>query len=344
MTRIPSITLLVVLMTACAAYQPQPGPQPEPRPEPLPESAPIRAEPPAPPGGSPDSASSAPMETAFEPMPSAEVSLPEPQSTPPPTPSERAHSAESPPAAATSVEPTAEPAAPPPAKPAPEASQPSVVASVAGRPQQAAEGGLSLSGRIEIRHDGRVSAAADTSLDQTVVAWRPMRPVAVQAMPPQRVMTRQSRFYPQTLAVTSGTEVAFPNFDSIQHNVFSITEDHQFDVGLYGPGESESSILNGLGMVELFCNEHPNMAAFILVLDTPFFTSPDADGYFQLDGLPPGEGELLVWNYRSEDIFQRTHLSLASSANQQPLVVNVTRPTVPQHTNKHGEAYSRRRR
>jgi plastocyanin len=202
----------------------------------------------------------------------------------------------------------------------------------------------SLTGQVRIKRDGRDQRFATMHLGQTIIAWQPDRGSAVQAMPEQRVVTRSSRFFPQTMVVTSGTSIRFPNMDSIAHNVFSLTPGHRFDVGVYGAGEGQSHRFEGAGMVELFCNVHPNMAAFVLVLDTPHFTTPNADGRFILTGLPPGPGSLVVWNYRAESFFDRYSMNLLASNLPQDLTVNITRPSVPQHTNKHGDAYTRERR
>lgn len=199
-----------------------------------------------------------------------------------------------------------------------------------------------LAGSVIVKRNGRPMAGAATFLNQTVVAWRPDSAPAVSPMEERVITTRSSRFFPQTMAVTSGTSVRFPNRDSIEHNVFSLTPGHQFDVGMYGEGEGVSNRFDGTGVVELFCNIHPNMAAFVLVLDTPFFVSPNADGRFDLSGLPEGPGELLVWNYRAEEPFQRVALTLDGAAELPDISVDITRPAVPQHTNKHGEPYRSR--
>jgi hypothetical protein len=35
------------------------------------------------------------------------------------------------------------------------------------------------------------------------------------------------------MAVPVGSTVAFPNFDALYHNVFSLSQPHPFDLGLY---------------------------------------------------------------------------------------------------------------
>ena len=255
-------------------------------------------------------------------------------------------------AASPEPEPTPETAEPaPPAEATPERRQPPLSAATVNpepaaqpdrpvttdQPRSSPQG--QLAGSVMVMRNGRPMAGAATFLNQTVVAWRPDNRSAVSPMDERVITTRRSRFFPQTMAVTSGTSIRFPNRDSIEHNVFSLTPGHQFDVGMYGEGEGVSHRFTGTGVVELFCNIHPNMAAFVLVLDTPFFASPDADGRFDLSGLPEGPGELLVWNYRAEEPFQRMPMTLDGAAEVPEIRVDITRPAVPQHTNKHGEPY-----
>lgn len=42
------------------------------------------------------------------------------------------------------------------------------------------------------------------------------------------------------------------------------------------------------------------MVAHVLVMDTPFFTKPDAQGRFRSSNVPSGAGELFVWHERSQ--------------------------------------------
>ncbi len=211
-------------------------------------------------------------------------------------------------------------------------------------PEPAPVGNAALAGRVTILRNGQVQQFADTHLNQTIVAWLPDGPAQVMSMEEQQIVTRSSRFFPQTLVVTSGTSIRFPNLDSIQHNVFSLSPGHRFDVGLYGSDEGATHVFNGTGTVDLFCNVHANMAAFVLVLETPHFVQPGPDGQFRLDNLPEGSGQLLVWNYRAEQPLSRRPMTLQSGRRDLDLNLDVTRPAVPQHTNKHGENYAQRRR
>ena len=46
----------------------------------------------------------------------------------------------------------------------------------------------------------------------------------------------------------------------------------------------------------MFCDIHAEMAGIILVVDTPFFTKPDANGRFRLTGVPAGSYRLVAWH------------------------------------------------
>jgi hypothetical protein len=41
------------------------------------------------------------------------------------------------------------------------------------------------------------------------------------------------------------------------------------------------------------------MSAIVVVLDNPFFTSPDAQGRFAIEGIPPGEYTVVAWHERA---------------------------------------------
>lgn len=318
------ILLFCLGLIACAGLPEGPTPEPEPA---QPEA---QAPDPAPPAPEPDR----------DPGPGSP-----PREAPPPLPPE----APTPPQPQPEAEPAPEPVPPVTETEMPEELPLEPKISADERPTTTdaittLAGSASLAGSIELLRNGRPLPFAATFLGQTVVAWRAAEGIATPPMPEQTIVTRRSRFFPQTLAVTSGTSIRFPNMDTIEHNVFSLTPGHRFDVGLYGEGEGRTHRFDGTGTVELFCNVHPNMAAFLLVLDTPFFASPDDEGNFVLDGLPAGPGELLVWNYRAEQPLQRRALDIGEATAIDAVVVDITRPAVPQHTNKHGEPYRQSRR
>jgi plastocyanin len=106
---------------------------------------------------------------------------------------------------------------------------------------------------------------------------------------------RNETFVPHLLAVTVGTTVDFPNNDRTYHNVFSLSKPRRFDLGRYATGRSKSVRFERPGIVRVFCEIHSHMNAFILVFSHRFFSVSDADGRYQIDGVPPGTYTLVAW-------------------------------------------------
>jgi plastocyanin len=107
---------------------------------------------------------------------------------------------------------------------------------------------------------------------------------------------RHQTFVPHVLAVTAGSSVHFTNSDDTYHNVFSFSKGNRFDLGRYGRGRSKSVRFDRPGIVRVFCDIHSHMSAFVLVFGHRFFATTDAEGRYQIDGVPPGTYTLVAWN------------------------------------------------
>ena len=112
---------------------------------------------------------------------------------------------------------------------------------------------------------------------------------------PQMAQKGQN-FVPRVVAVTAGHSVDFPNFDPIFHNAFSVSPVKRFDLGKYPRGQSRKVVFNKLGVVQVFCDIHANMAGFIRVVPSRALVMPDGFGEFAIDGVPPGTYTLKIWH------------------------------------------------
>ena len=112
------------------------------------------------------------------------------------------------------------------------------------------------------------------------------------------VVTRSKGFSPAVLVVPVGSTVAFPNADTILHNVYSRSPANGFDFGFYGPGQNRQHVFTRPGLVLVNCSVHQSMRANILVLATPHYVRPDRNGRFRLEGVPQGPGTLVFWHPR----------------------------------------------
>ncbi len=162
--------------------------------------------------------------------------------------------------------------------------------------------------------------------------------------PPRRpaaaaLRQRHKAFQPQVLAVSVGSTVAFPNDDTIFHNVFSLSGPEPFDLGLYRAGSSRSRTFSRAGTYQVFCNIHPQMTAAIVVVNTPWVTTAGADGRFVLD-VPAGRYRLTAVSERAEPVSVEV-TATAGAVVAPELRLDETRWVDVQHKNKHGQDYPR---
>jgi len=151
-------------------------------------------------------------------------------------------------------------------------------------------------------------------------------------------MTQKNKsFVPHVLAIPVGSTIAFPNDDSIFHNVFSLSRPNPFDLGLYRAGTSKDRTFATPATYRLFCNIHPQMSAIILVLPTSYITEADAAGNYRFD-MPPGRYRVIAWSERAEPA--SVELAVAASAITAPdLSLDESKFVETPHKNKFGEDY-----
>jgi plastocyanin len=150
------------------------------------------------------------------------------------------------------------------------------------------------------------------------------------------ISTKNKRFEPSVLAIPVGSEVSFPNLDRILHNVFSVSPESSFDLGLYSAGTAKTVKFDKPGIIYVHCNVHHSMQADILVLETPWYSQVNEDGTFEIAGLPNQSGTLYAWHPRANLNSQKID---SMNSNNLTVGLEVTRQLVPKHLNKFGKSY-----
>lgn len=106
---------------------------------------------------------------------------------------------------------------------------------------------------------------------------------------------RNLQFSPRVLAIRTGTTVEFPNNDRVFHNVFSFRDGKRFDLGLYPIGSVKLVEFDKPGVSRVFCNIHPQMAAYVVAVDSPWFVVSADNGTFTLPDVPEGTYTYHAW-------------------------------------------------
>ncbi len=110
------------------------------------------------------------------------------------------------------------------------------------------------------------------------------------------------KFQPHVLAVVAGTTVDFQNSDDVLHNVFSPDAcADKVNLGTWPKGQRRSYTFKTPGcQAVMLCNVHPEMEAFVVVCESPYFAVTSADGSYEIKDVPPGKYTLKIWHEKDK--------------------------------------------
>ena len=142
-----------------------------------------------------------------------------------------------------------------------------------------------------------VTGAGGTPIEDAVVVLDPLDALAPPSNTPAVAVVDQihKTFVPHIAVIRTGTAVSFPNSDRIRHQVYSFSPARTFNLKLYAGAAAPPVVFDHAGLVVLGCNIHDTMAAFVAVVDTPYFGRTDPKGRLRLEA-PPGRYRLRVWH------------------------------------------------
>jgi plastocyanin len=152
----------------------------------------------------------------------------------------------------------------------------------------------SLTGTVQIDGKPLTGAFGLVTLEPANGKFKP-RPAK-----PHVMAQRGREFNPHVMALSVGSTVSFPNFDSVFHNVFSTSPGGAFDLGIYKKGEAREYKFEKEGIIRLGCNLHANMSAYLVVVAAPAYVVTDDKGSFKFNRLAPGKYKLKAWSEKSK--------------------------------------------
>ncbi len=193
----------------------------------------------------------------------------------------------------------------------------------------------SLAGKIVLVQDGKARADASNA-----VVWIEGLPRAG-ADAKAQMKSSSKRFEPHVVAVSKNGTVDFPNVDSIYHNVFSVSGGNRFDLGLYRSGASKAKRFDEAGLVRVYCNIHPQMVGFVMVVDSGYVAVTGPDGSFRFDNVPAGSHTVKAWHEEGKEGADVSLPVTVRSGGEPPvsLSIDVSATPPPPHKNKYGKDY-----
>ncbi|MGE5277644.1 MAG: hypothetical protein ACM3SU_11665 [Acidobacteriota bacterium] len=193
----------------------------------------------------------------------------------------------------------------------------------------------SVSGQAILSSGGAVRADASN-----VVVWLAgaRRAAAPRGALRGQMKSDQKKFNPRVLVVARTATVDFPNADPIYHNVFSVSGGNRFDLGLYRSGASRSKEFDQPGLVRVYCNIHPQMVGFVMVVDSDFAAVTGPDGKFRFEDVPAGSWALKAWHEEAGEVSEPVTVH-ARGETVAPVRLDVSGFKPQPHKNKYGKDY-----
>ena len=176
--------------------------------------------------------------------------------------------------------------------------------------------------------------AAATTLDVQVLdgAGKPLAGVAlflesreakaaVRPLNTIEVVQANRQFLQPVTLVPVGSAVSFPNRDTVRHHLYSFSPVKKFELKRYVSTPAAPVLFDQPGIAALGCNIHDHMAAWVVVVETPYYGLSGADGKLNLARLPPGSYRLRTWH---------PGLAPGAAALDQPVLITASGSTQAQ--------------
>jgi plastocyanin len=178
-------------------------------------------------------------------------------------------------------------------------------------------------------------------IDDSVVWLEPVKAAGVPKVTPGTftVASRSKTLLPHVIAVPVGSTVSFPNEDTITHNLFSVSKPNDFDLGFYKRGTSMTKTFDSPGIVNVYCNVHPDMSAVVHVMSTPYYTKANAEGAWTIADVVPGTYRLNAWNEIGGSVIADVEVSKTGVVGQLKLTIDTRKHRKTEHLNKFGKPY-----
>lgn len=146
--------------------------------------------------------------------------------------------------------------------------------------------------------DVQVSDSAGKPLSDAAVYAEPLSSQPAGRAKPAEIEQKARKFMPLMTVVEAGSEISFPNNDTVRHHVYSFSPTKPFELKLYSGNPGTPVLFDKPGTVVIGCNIHDQMVSYIQVVGTPHFGKSDDAGKVRISDLAPGKYRIKAWHYQ----------------------------------------------
>ncbi|HSF19797.1 MAG TPA: carboxypeptidase regulatory-like domain-containing protein [Vicinamibacteria bacterium] len=158
-------------------------------------------------------------------------------------------------------------------------------------------------GAAAVSISGTVKVTGSASAADVVVYIQQAPGTFTPPAKPVEMDQKQMQFVPHVLPVVAGTKVAFLNSDPTPHNVFT-PDNEKYNLGTWPQGQTKDYTFAKCAKFPCaytqLCRVHPEMEAYVVVLQNPYFAVTDKAGHYQIEGVPPGDYTVAVWHWKTK--------------------------------------------
>lgn len=151
-----------------------------------------------------------------------------------------------------------------------------------------------------------VESNTGEALKDLVVYLEPLDGQILEKNSSKLVINQEGKSFAPFVSVSQvNSAVDFVNKDDITHHIYSAGSNSKFSFQIKA-GETHSTVkFNQPVEVAMGCNIHDWMSGFVLVVNTPYFTKTDAQGYANFELPPLGNYRIIVWHPQMQSLDNR---------------------------------------
>ena len=134
-----------------------------------------------------------------------------------------------------------------------------------------------------------------------------------------QLLNKGGLFVPHLQAVRTGAQMEVINQDPLLHNTHAYVDGKTlFNLAQPNKDQVIRRPLRRSGLVDLMCDSHDWMNAWIVILDHPYFAITGEDGAYAIGDIPPGTYTLTAWH---EKLGRQQHQATVKAAEQKKVTV-----------------------